>query len=262
MAEKKYFWLKLKDDFFRDKRIKKLRRIAGGDTYTIIYLKMQLLSLKSGGALVYEGVEPTFEEEIALEIDEEIEDVKVALLFLSSNGLLEETEQDHYIMPETIKCIGSESSSAERVRKHREIKREELKALQCNARVTNCNTDIEIDIDKEIDTDKEKSVEKKDDTPLDRFCKAFNIAIDNYSAMITELDYEKLTKAYNESKWLQMNITSLSKICRDYQRIIGGYYKDYKDVPKKNTAVHFQMERDYDKDFFDSIYADVDDIEI
>ena len=41
MANKKFFWLKLKEDFFRDKRIKKLRKIAGGDTYTIIYLKLQ-----------------------------------------------------------------------------------------------------------------------------------------------------------------------------------------------------------------------------
>ena len=42
---KKYYWLKLNEGFFRDKKIKKLRKIAGGDTYTVIYLKMQLLSL-------------------------------------------------------------------------------------------------------------------------------------------------------------------------------------------------------------------------
>ena len=33
---KRYYWLKLQDDFFKSKRIKKLRKIAGGDTYTII----------------------------------------------------------------------------------------------------------------------------------------------------------------------------------------------------------------------------------
>ena len=43
---RKYYWLKLKDDFFKSRVIKKLRKIAGGDTYTIIYLKMQLLSIK------------------------------------------------------------------------------------------------------------------------------------------------------------------------------------------------------------------------
>ncbi len=141
---KKYYWLKLKEDFFRDKKIKKLRKIAGGDTYTIIYLKMQLLSLKNDGALIFEGVEDNFAEEIALEIDEDIENVKVTIAFLMGNGLIEELEQDHFVMTETIKCIGSETASAERVRKHRELKKEkEQKALQCNTGVTNGNTEIE-----------------------------------------------------------------------------------------------------------------------
>lgn len=160
---KKYYWLKLKEDFFRDKKIKKLRRIAGGDTYTIIYLKMQLLSLKNNGALIFEGVEDSFVEEIALDIDEDVDNVKVALMFLLKNGLLEETEQDHYVMTETIKCIGSESASAERVRKHREIQKqkEEQKALQCNTEVTNCNTEIEIREKKEEKESKIKEIKQK-----------------------------------------------------------------------------------------------------
>ena len=48
MAEKKYYWLKMTDQFFEDKAIKKLRKIAGGDTYTIIYLKMLLTAIKQG----------------------------------------------------------------------------------------------------------------------------------------------------------------------------------------------------------------------
>ena len=50
-AQKRYYWLKLQDGFFTSKRIKKLRRLAGGDTYTIIYLKMQLLAMKTDGVL-------------------------------------------------------------------------------------------------------------------------------------------------------------------------------------------------------------------
>ena len=38
--EKRYYWLKFREDFFESKRIKRLRRMAGGDTYLIIYLKM------------------------------------------------------------------------------------------------------------------------------------------------------------------------------------------------------------------------------
>lgn len=163
MAEtKKYYWLKLKDDFFRDKRIKKLRRIAGGDTYTVIYLKMQLLSIKNNGVLIYEGIEDNFAEELALELDEDTENVKVTLAFLHGNGMIEETEPDHYLMTETIKCIGSESTSAERVRKHRERKAQKM--LQCNAEVTTSNTEIEREKDKEIelelDTDTDTEGEK------------------------------------------------------------------------------------------------------
>lgn len=156
---KKFFWLKLKEDFFRDKRIKKLRRIAGGDTYTIIYLKLQLLSLKHNGTLIYEGVEDTLEEELALEIDEDEDNVKIALAYLFNNGLIEETDPNHYVMTETIKCIGSESASAERVRKHRE----KQKALQCNTQVTIGN--IEIEKEKELELEQEQEEEKEPNTP-------------------------------------------------------------------------------------------------
>lgn len=156
---KKYYWLKLKDDFFRDKRIKKLRRIAGGDTYTVIYLKMQLLSIKNNGVLIYEGIEDNFAEELALELDEDTENVKITLAFLQSNGMIEETEPDHFLMTETIKCIGSESTSAERVRKHRERKAQKM--LQCNAPVTESNTEKEKEKERELELETELEAEKE-----------------------------------------------------------------------------------------------------
>lgn len=161
--DKKYYWLKLKDDFFRDKKMKKLRNIAGGDTYTIIYLKMQLLSLKNSGVLIFENVEDTFEEEIALEIDEKVEDVKVCLLYLEKTGLLE-CKDNEYILPQTIDCIGSETAVAERVRRSRERKKQ-IEALHCNSGETNCNTEIEIDIEKDIEKERreEKEIEKKEE---------------------------------------------------------------------------------------------------
>lgn len=159
--DKKYYWLKLKDDFFRDKKMKKLRNIAGGDTYTIIYLKMQLLSLKNSGVLIFENVEDTFEEEIALEIDEKVEDVKVCLLYLEKTGLLE-CKDNEYVLPQTIDCIGSETAVAERVRRSRERKKQ-IEALHCNSSETNCNTEIEKDIDIEKERREEKEIGKKEE---------------------------------------------------------------------------------------------------
>lgn len=119
---KKYYWLKLKEDFFRDKKIKKLRNIAGGDTYTIIYLKMQLLSLKNEGKLYFENVEDSFIEEVALEIDEKIEDVKVCVLYLIKTGLIEVVDESEYVLKQTQECIGSDSESKDRVREFRKRK--------------------------------------------------------------------------------------------------------------------------------------------
>lgn len=156
MATKKYFWLKLKDDFFREKEIKKLRKIAGGDTYTIIYLKMLLLSLGKEGRLYFEGIEDSFVEEVALEIDEDVENVKVTVLFLKKCNLLEELSENEFMLIQAANNIGSETQGAERVRRFRESQ----KALLCNTGVTNCNTEIEIEIEKEIELDKDKDKDK------------------------------------------------------------------------------------------------------
>ena len=152
MAER-YYWLKLQEDFFSSKRIKKLRKIAGGDTYTIIYLKMQLLSIRNGGILKYSGLESSFAEELALDLDEEVENVAVTLQFLLSCGLIETSDNIEYLLPFAVMNTGSEGSSAKRVRDFRERQG----ALQCNNHVTQvkrlCNGDIEIE--KELDIEKE-----------------------------------------------------------------------------------------------------------
>lgn len=129
MAEKKYYWLKLKEAYFDNPKIKMLRKIAGGDTFTIIYLKMQLLSIRDEGILKYEGIDTDFANEIALKIDEDVENVKVVLSYLEKQSLIDFNDnQNEMILYEASQCIGSECESAERVRAFRERQ----KMLQCN----------------------------------------------------------------------------------------------------------------------------------
>ena len=156
---KRYYWLKLPEGFFRQKPIKKLRKIAGGDTYTIIYLKMLLIAMKQDGKIYFEGVEDDFYEELALELDEDSENVKVTVLFLIRQGLMELVDETEYRLTECDKMVGSESASAERVRKHRE-----QKALQCNTNVTGVKRIGNVEIEKDIEKDKEKDKEIEKDT--------------------------------------------------------------------------------------------------
>lgn len=159
---KKYFWLKLKDNFFQQKEIKKLRKIAGGDTYTIIYLKLQLLSIRKEGIITFDGTEENLAEQLALEIDEDKDNIVIVLSFLQANNLIEELEEDNFLLTKVPECIGKESESAERVRRHRQRKAleekeknkmlvEDKKSLQCNGEVTKCNTEIDTEKDTEID---------------------------------------------------------------------------------------------------------------
>ena len=155
MGEKRYYWLRFKDDFFDSKRIKKLRKMAGGDTYVIIYLKMQLKALRTDGVLEYTGIEPDFVDELALDLDEAPDDVRMTLAYLMTYGLCECSDNIHYFLPYVVENTGSETASTQRVRDYRERQ----KALQCNADVTQvkriCNAEKEIEIEKR---EKSKSI--------------------------------------------------------------------------------------------------------
>lgn len=189
---KRYFWLKLHKDFFQRKEIKRLRKIAGGDTYTIIYLKMLLRSIMSDGKLYFDGLEDDFASELALDLDEKEENVQITIQYLLKSGLLEMCSDEEYYLPDTKDSTGCETAVASRVRKHRERK----KALQCNADVTQvkqlCNGEIEkelelekdIEIEKEIHssakstTTKRKRFEKPSISDIEQYCMERNNNID------------------------------------------------------------------------------------
>lgn len=169
MGESKRFcWLKLKEDFFRQKDIKKLRKLAGGDVFIIIYLKMLLRSLKDDGRLYYEGVEDDFPAELALDIDEEEENVKMTIAYLMAKGILVQHQSDEYELMTAHEMTDSECDSAARVRRLRaqRLLANSQEALHGNATVTGGNgavttSNVEIDIEKELDKEKEIEVDAK-----------------------------------------------------------------------------------------------------
>ena len=172
VKNKRYYWIQLTQDFFKSKEMKLLRKIAGGDTHTIIYLKMMLISLEDGGCIYYDGLADNLAEEIALMIDENVEDIKITLLFLESKGLLTRKNDRDYFLEQVPEMVGSETASARRVRKFRENQL----ALQCNNDVTKRNGDI--DIEKDIDTEIEKDV---DENPV-------VLIVEEYQSRIAPLD--------------------------------------------------------------------------
>lgn len=151
---KRYFWLKLHKDFFQRKEIKRLRKIAGGDTYTIIYLKMLLRSIMSDGKLYFDGLEDDFASELALDLDEKEENVQITVAYLIKSGLLEMCSDDEYYLPDAKDNTGCETSAASRMRKCR-AKKEQLERNNVTPMLQSGYGEIEKELEKDIEIEKE-----------------------------------------------------------------------------------------------------------
>lgn len=224
---KKYYWLKLKDNFFGQKEIKKLRKIAGGDTYTIIYLKMQLQSIKKEGIITFDGTERDLAEQLSLELDEDVDNITIVLSYLKANNLIEELEQDNYLLTKVPECIGKESESAERVRRHRERKALEGKgqdllpenngnnSLQCNGEVTECNCEVT-----KSNTEIERREKRKEkDNKKEKKGSEFDLVINNYTnneelknTLYEFIKMRKSIKSAMTTKGLTLLLNKLNKL--------------------------------------------------
>lgn len=191
--ENRYYWLKLKDDFFSSKRVKKLRKMKRGDTYLVIYFKIQLLAVRTQGILHYTGLEDSLAEELALDLSEPLKDIQATLDYLLNTDLLIDQGDGTYLLPFVADNIGTEGSSASRVRKHRENK-----ALQCNADVTEVKQNCygEIEIEKDIEKDIEREGDKNTFPPTLEMVTAYCS-----EAGLTSMDPAKFFDHYQANGW-------------------------------------------------------------
>ena len=126
MAARKY-WLQLPQTYFTRLSQRKMRKQPDGEVMQIIYLKMLLACIGNSGLILYQGVYDSLAEEIAEEI---------------GGG---------YFFPESDEFTGSESESAERMRRMRK----KIKASQCDDNVTDSDSDVTDCDDNKIKNNKE-----------------------------------------------------------------------------------------------------------
>ena len=176
MAEnKRFYWLKLKRDFFKRHDIRIIEEMPNGKDYILFYLKLLLESIDHEGELRFSETIPYDEKMLSVVTNTNVDIVRSAMKIFTELQMIDVLEDRTIFMNETNKLLGSESVSAERVRNHREKQR----MLQCNAEVTKCNTEIEKETDKEL---KSKSNNKKAASPLD--------------GVLSEIENEELRQTY------------------------------------------------------------------
>ena len=145
--------------------------------------------MNNDGILEYDGIEDSFADELALDLDEDADNVQITVNFLMQAGLLEEMGENHFLMTEVPELIGSETANAQWVRDFRNRQ----KMLQSNADVTEvkqlCN--VEIEKEKEKEKDIEKREEKRESINYQQIADMYNDTCVSFPRLTTLSDTRK-----------------------------------------------------------------------
>ena len=155
---RKYYYLKLKENYFDEDVIVLLENQPDGFLYSNILLKLYLKSLKNGGKLQLDENKPYTAQMIATITHQQVGTVERALRLFMELGLVEVLNDGAFYMSNIELLIGQSSTEGERKRRAR---MELQKIPQAIADI--CPPEIEIK--KEIDIESEKERDTGQVTP-------------------------------------------------------------------------------------------------
>ena len=163
---RKYYYLKLKENYFDDDSIVLLESMQDGVLYSNILLKLYLKSLKHGGRLQLDEDIPYTAQMIATITRQQIGTVERALQIFLKLGLVEVLDSGTFYMSNIELLIGQSSTEAERKRAAR-LQNKALSAPRTNGgHLSDIRPpEIEIELEKEIKIEKEREGETGHPTP-------------------------------------------------------------------------------------------------
>jgi len=232
-ANKKYYYLKLKENFFSSDEIVLIESMQDGILFSNILLKLYLLSLKYNGYLrLNENMNYTAQM-IATITRHEVGTVERALRIFSEFGLLVPAADGSIYMTNIEDMVGKSSTEADRKR----LAREDLKRLggqtadKCPQNVhplsQNRPPEIEKETEKELDTDLESERElygryKNVSLTLSEYeqlKKDYPVYADKYIEKLSEY-MESKGKSYNNHlatirSWLKKDIKTKDYSCKE-----------------------------------------------
>ena len=145
---KKYYWLKLKRDFFKRHDIRIIEEMPNGKDYVLFYLKLLLESVDHEGTLRFSDTIPYNEQMLSVVTNTNIDIVRSAMKLFIELHMIDVFDDQTIYMNEVEKYIGSETQWAEKKRLQR-AKEDNVPKLS-----SNCPTEKE----KEEETESEKEI--------------------------------------------------------------------------------------------------------
>lgn len=171
---KKYYWLKLKENFFEEDTIAWIEEQPNGILYSNFYLKLCLKALNTNGLLIRnvgQMLVPYDAKTLSKITNTDIDTVRVAMELFKQIGLIQMMENGEIYLTQLENMVGSETKWAEKKRRQRKklsnIGNNETKYLEGGDNVPQVSQkspiekEIDIDIEKDIDIDIEKEKRKK-----------------------------------------------------------------------------------------------------
>lgn len=152
---KKYYYMKLKENFFDSDEMIILETMPDGYLYSNILLKLYLRSLKDNGCLMFKGVIPYTPDVLSKVLRHNVGVVEKAIQVFKQLGLVEILDNGAIYMLDIQNFIGKSSTEADRIRDYRK-KVDEQKLISGTNDVTNDvqmydKSTPELEIEKEIE---------------------------------------------------------------------------------------------------------------
>lgn len=187
MGDKKYYWLKLKRDFFKRHDIRIIEEMPNGKEYLLFYLKLLVESIDHEGELRFSDTVPYNEQMLSVITNTNIDVVRSAMKLFIELKMIEVQDDATIYMAEVNKLIGSETAWAEKKRRQRQGDIVPLLSPNCP-----------IEIEKDIEIDKEK----EDIKPQKRFTKPTLEEVQAYcQERNNSVDAQKWYDYYSANGW-------------------------------------------------------------
>lgn len=158
---KRYYWLKLKEDFFDDDTISWIEEQENGKEYCLFYLKLCLKSLKTDGVLIRnvgDILVPYDIKKLAEITNTDFDTAAVAMQLFRSIGLVQVLENGEIYLAQLSHMVGSETDKAALMRRSREQKK--LGNI-VTAALPERYTEKEKELEKELELEQDKEKEEK-----------------------------------------------------------------------------------------------------
>ena len=164
MSDGKFYWLKLKRDFFKRHDIHCINGMDNGREILLFYIKLMIESVDHEGALRFSKEKPYTNGILAGVTDTPQNIVELAMDTLQDFGLVEIAEDKTIILPKVIEMIDSASNSDAARRMRRLRTKSEQNVQSCEQNVQSCEQertirDESIEIRDKILEIRDKSIE-------------------------------------------------------------------------------------------------------